>query len=208
MQSSRVAVVAVAVLCAACGSSGRVRPSDGSGAPVDASGEVEAGVPGSDGAASGDAGSSSGSGAACSLATMGACNSVALQGPLVTPTVSSAAGPLLSAGAIADGTYVLTAVTTYAVTAPEADGSALSPGLPMRATLVVAGDCMQWNDSMGGSQNVSYSTDATGQLTLDRECPAPAGGSGWASYAVSAATLLLAPLSSVGTNTVYTFARQ
>jgi hypothetical protein len=212
MQSAPAVLVAVAVFCAACGSSGRVRPSDGSGATVDGSGEAETGAPETDGAAPGDTGSLNDSdadrdgGAACSFAATGVCNSVALQGAWVMPTVSSAANPpSLTAGAIADGTYVLTAVTTYDATASEADGSTLSPGSPDRANLVVAGGCLQWNDSRMGSSWSFYPTN-DGLLTFEQECSA--GPTWWASYAASTTTLVLAPVSFGGLSPVYTFARQ
>ncbi len=194
MRSWPTALFTVAVAFAASDCSGRVLPSNSTKAASD-----------DDGSASGSDSGAESDGSACSAPATGACNSGPLQGPWVTRTVSSVANaPSLQGGAISDGTYVLTAVTTYEATAYDTDSSVSSQGSPERATLVVAAGCIQWDDSQLGSMWSSHPSNDQ-LLTFEQECPAH--GTWWAGYAASTTTLELAPVSAESAP-VYTFARQ
>lgn len=208
MRAFRATLLASGIVCAAFGCSGHLLPSDVNGEPEGSGAAATDGAaPGDDGSANGsDAGSGpsaeSDGGASCTSPATGPCNAVALQGPPIMPTTSGAAAPPMSGGAIADGTYVLTAITTYDGTT--VDGSTEPLGPAERATLVVAGGCIQWNDSIDGTANV-YSSSAE-QLTFQR-CSGPTV-TWWASYAASTTTLLLEPFSAGGATPVYTYTRQ
>jgi hypothetical protein len=63
------------------------------------------------------------------------CNALTNLGTTITPVCSTEAAPVGTGGAIADGTYVLTAQTKY-------DASCTSP-LSLSETITIAGDCVQ-----------------------------------------------------------------
>jgi len=114
----------------------------------------------------------------------GLCNTIVPTGPRIQVSEVQMDPPAPSAGSIANGTYVLTAVTLYADMGelPEADGGVA--GLEAPTTIVVNGDTWQW---AGGEEPTgvptTYSASTSGMaISLTVTCPPQPPDTGEALY--------------------------
>ena len=112
--------------------------------------------------------------AGCSSDNSGAqaaCNSLVNSAPSVSGTMVAAAPPVPVGGAIIDGSYVLSALTSY--TGPGGSTGSLTDGIS--TLLVISGTTMQQVGSINGQElryTTTISTSGTTISTVDT-CPAP-----------------------------------
>jgi hypothetical protein len=100
-----------------------------------------------------------------------ACNDLVDDAAAVEGTEVAASAPVASGGSIADGTYVLTAVTAF--TGP--GGATGDTGVMASAVLVIAGTTMQQVGRINGQESrytTTITTSGTRVSTMDT-CPAP-----------------------------------
>jgi hypothetical protein len=147
-------------------------------------------------------------GGACSsdVPSGGACNTIVDVGTAVAPTCATGALPTGTGGAIVDGTYVLTSQTYY-------DGAC--PSVPISATLVGAGDCLQISATLYEGAGVPYTFSAVrsvqgNQYAATLTCPiASACPSQTLTFTATASELtLFEPASACGPAIAWGFALQ
>jgi hypothetical protein len=128
----------------------------------------------------------------------GTCNSLAHLGTTVTRTVSAAAVPAMTGGAVLDGTYVVTGVVHYNNdTAP----------FTLKATAVLTGRTDTWVESLNGSADLHITaTFTTNGSTFHVTTCCPAASSADSGYTASGNTLSVVDPSD--TNRVITYTKQ
>jgi len=91
------------------------------------------------------------------------CNTLEKLGTAITPVCSTESSPSGTGGVIADGTYVLTAQTTYSA-------NCTSP-LPISETITIAGDCIQvvFGDLLSGTASGRLTTQGS-SITSSPTC--------------------------------------
>lgn len=103
----------------------------------------------------------------------GACNTLVNVADVVTTTQVAEAMPTFTGGAVAEGTYVITAITAYT-----GAGGATGPktGTTMKQTMLLSGGKFEIVRSQNGAaekrSSGNYSTSAS-VFTLDGKCPSP-----------------------------------
>jgi hypothetical protein len=103
------------------------------------------------------------------------CNTLVDDGPKVPATEIAAAAPTPAGGAIADGTYQLTAVTAYS----GPGGSTLGVALTASEVQTISGMTIQEDGILNGQESRYTTTFTTSGTTLSTSdtCPSPSTAS-------------------------------
>ncbi len=166
----------VAALSLACGSESSSTPStpeSDTGTPADTSsaGDTGAAADTADTSAADTGTTDTATGDSSSPDTAGACNAIDNVADVVTTTRVAEAYPKLAGGTIADGTYVVTAVTEYT-----GAGGATGPraGDTMKQTLRLAGgkfEIARIQDGGAEKRSAGTFTTAGSTFTMTGTCP-------------------------------------
>jgi hypothetical protein len=128
----------------------------------------------------------------------GGCNTFANISPVVSRTVEQGDTPMMTGGAIVDGTYIVSSVVQY-----NGDMSLYS----LAETSIIAGNVDAWVSSINGGVSMRYTTTYTttnNQMAFDICCPT--GGSLTILYTSNGTTL--SHVDPANPNRVITYTRQ
>jgi hypothetical protein len=118
---------------------------------------------------------------------MTACNDLSDDAPTVDGTEIATNQPAAMGGVIADGTYVLTAVTLYT----GGGGPAGSSGVSASVVLTIAGTTMEQVGRFNGQDVRSTATLMASGTTLQRTGTCPTAMTDWLLYTATATELRL-----------------